>query len=62
MIVKSILNNYQMGSYSHNVLSMNIISEQRIDKYHTEVIWKVNKSEYELLKRAISKKLTILED
>lgn len=50
---KAILNNYQIGSYPKYCLSQKIISEKRIDQYHTEVIWELNDSDYRILVRAL---------
>ena len=62
MKVSTTLNNYQMGSYAYRVLSMNIIQETRVDKYHTKFVWDVNKAQFELLKKAVSKKFEIVEE
>lgn len=50
---KAILNNYQIGSYPKQCLSQKIVSEKRIDQYHTEVIWELNDSDYRILVRAL---------
>lgn len=50
---KAILNNYQIGSYPKHCLSQKIISEKRLDQYHTEVIWELNDSDYRILVRAL---------
>ena len=50
MIVHAILNNYQVGSYAYNCMSNRIISEERIDRYHTKVVWNLEtESEKRLL-------------
>lgn len=52
MKYKATLNNYQMGSYDHRCLQHYIISEHRIDRYHTEVIWDMPEQyEVSLLKK-----------
>ena len=54
MKYKATLNNYQMGSYDHRCLQHYIISEHRIDKYHTEVIWDIPEQyEVSLLKKVL---------
>ena len=54
MKVVAILNNYQIGSYAHKVMSDKIIDETRIDKYHTQVTWEgLGKGEFDLLKKLI---------
>ena len=50
---KAILNNYQIGSYPKQCLSQKIVSEKRLDQYHTEVIWELNDSDYRILVRAL---------
>lgn len=61
MKVKGILNNYQIGSYSYNMLSMNVISKKRIDSYHTEVVWELDRSQCRLLSKVV-KNLEIIEE
>ena len=57
------LNNYQMGSYSHSVMAMRIVSEERINSKATKVIWDLDASEMRLLQRALGcKKLKPLEE
>ena len=54
MRVWSVLNNYQIGSYSHSVLQNRIVKEERLDKYHTKVWWNLeDNGEYRLLVRAL---------
>ena len=64
MKVSAILNNYQMGSYSYQCLSDCIISEVRLDRYHTEIVWEVNQSQFRLLRKALgsSRKINIVEE
>ena len=50
---KAVLNNYQIGSYPKQCLSQKIVSEKRLDQYHTEVIWELNDSDYRILVRAL---------
>lgn len=58
MTVHAILNNYQMGSYAHQCLSKRIVSETRLDRLHTKVVWKLEtNSELNILKAAIGKKI-----
>lgn len=54
MIVKKVLNNYQLGSYPYNVLSNNIILQERLNDKHTLVKWEVNNSELQLLKKVFN--------
>lgn len=35
----AVLNNYQMGDYAYRCLCTKIISEVRIDRYHTIIVW-----------------------
>lgn len=50
----AVLNNYQIGSYCHNILSQKIIKEERVDRYHTQVVWdNLTISDFNLLKRVI---------
>ena len=54
MKVWSILNNYQIGSYTYSVLENRIVKEDRIDKYHTKVWWDLEDvGEYRLLVRVL---------
>jgi hypothetical protein len=54
MKVNAILNNYQMGSYAHRCLADLIMSETRLDKSHTKVVWRLeNESQVRLLQRAL---------
>lgn len=54
MKASAILNNYQMGSYTHRVLEAKIVNENRLDKSHTQVVWdNLSKSDFDLLKRLI---------
>lgn len=54
MKVYAILNNYQMGSYAHSVMSRHIVEETRIDTYHTKVVWdNMSVSDIQLLARAL---------
>ena len=58
MRVYAVLNNYQMGSYAHRCLGDLIMSETRLDRFHTKVEWELaNKSQIELLQRALGKRL-----
>lgn len=66
MKVKAILNNYCLGSYPHKCLEQLIISEIRLDRYHTEVIWDLeNQSQYNLLVMALGNRpyrLKVIEE
>lgn len=58
MRVYALLNNYQMGSYSHSCLANKIVREERLTPYITKVTWDIdyvadNKGEYLLLNKAI---------
>lgn len=54
MKVYAILNNYQMGSYAYRCLSDLIMSETRLDKSHTKVVWRLeSESQVRLLQRAL---------
>lgn len=54
MKATAILNNYQMGSYAHRVMSDLIVKEERLDTYHTQVTWEgLSKGDYDLLKRVV---------
>lgn len=54
MKAQAILNNYQIGSYTHKCMSLKIVKEERIDSYHTLVIWdNLELWEFNLLKRLI---------
>lgn len=54
MKVYAILNNYQIGSYAHNVLKSHIVEETRIDPKHTKVIWgNMSSSDINLLGKAL---------
>lgn len=58
MIYYAFLNNYEMGSYRHSVMSMKIISEERINPAVTKVYWDLEPDEHRLLQKALgSKKL-----
>lgn len=57
MIVWTYLNNYQMGSYSHSVLSNKIIKEERISPLSTKVTWDVDEGDKRLLQKAIGNKM-----
>lgn len=64
MKVSSVLNNYQVGSYSYHCLSNYIIEEVRLDRYHTRVTWEIeNQSQFRLLSKALGseKRIKILE-
>ena len=39
MVVWSILNNYQIGSYTYTCLQNRIIKQERLDTHHTKVWW-----------------------
>lgn len=59
MRLYAVLNNYQLGSYSHRCLSDSIMSETRLDRFHTKVVWELaNESQIELLQRALGKRLS----
>lgn len=50
----AILNNYQIGSYAHRVMSNLIVKEERLDTYHTQVTWDgLSKSDFDLLKKVV---------
>lgn len=65
---RAILNNYQIGSYAKRCLMHLIISEKRIDRSHSEVIWEIdNDGDLSILKNALgcsfnTKRLIKLEE
>lgn len=48
-----IMNNYQIGSYAMRCLSNKVISTERIDRYHTKVVYDLDFSDLQLLGRAV---------
>ena len=63
MIVHAILNNYQMGSYAHNCMSNRIISEERLNRSYTKVVWNLEtESEKRLLIRALGNRAYRLKE
>lgn len=58
MRLYAVLNNYQVGSYAHRCLGDLIMSETKLDRFHTKVEWELaNESQIELLQRALGKRL-----
>ena len=53
MKVSAILNNYQIGSYTFNCLSQKVVSKERIDSYHTKVIWDIDNTDLFLLSKIV---------
>lgn len=67
MKVMATLNNYQIGSYTGGSFKDCIVSKTRIDTYHTQVVWEIDKSDLSTIKAVLGatnhpNRIKILED
>lgn len=62
MKVKYVINNYILGSYFRCCPTDKVIKKERIDRYHTEVVFDINKYQKEFCDKSLARKGVILEE
>lgn len=62
-MIKFIINNYQLGSKLHMTPTDKIISQKRLDKSHTEIVYdKLTENERSFCEKVLSKKGVIINE
>ena len=61
MKVKFIVNNYTLGAKVKSTPTDKIVSQERIDKTHTEIVYDINEREKKLCEKVLAKKGEIIE-
>jgi hypothetical protein len=54
--VKFIVNNYALGAKVKSTPTDKIVSQERIDKLHTEIVYDINEKEKEFCEKVLAKK------
>lgn len=61
MKVKFIVNNYTLGAKVKSTPIDKIISQERIDKAHTELVYDINEIEKKFCEKVLAKKGVVLQ-
>lgn len=56
MKVKFIVNNYTLGAKVRSTPTDKIVSQERIDKTHTEIVYEINDREKQFCEKVLAKK------
>lgn len=56
MKVKFVVNNYTLGAKVKSTPTDKIVSQKRIDKTHTEIVYDINESEKNFCEKVLAKK------
>lgn len=61
MKVKFTVNNYMLGAKVKSTPTDKIISQERIDKTHTEIVYEINDREKQFCEKVLAKKGEVLQ-
>ena len=61
MKVKFIVNNYTLGAKVKSTPTDKIVSQERIDKTHTEIVYEINDREKQFCEKVLAKKGEVIE-
>lgn len=61
MKVKFTVNNYMLGAKVKSTPTDKIVSQERIDKAHTEIVYEINDREREFCEKVLAKKGEVIE-
>lgn len=60
MKVRFVINNYTLGAKVKSTPTDKIVSKERIDKAHTEIVYEINDREKQFCEKVLAKKGEIL--
>lgn len=61
MKVKFTVNNYMLGAKVKSTPTDKIVSQERIDKAHTEIVYEINDREKQFCEKVLAKKGKVIE-
>lgn len=61
MKVKFIVNNYTLGAKVKSTPKDKIVSQERIDKTHTKIVYEINDREKQFCEKVLAKKGEVIE-
>ena len=61
MKVKFTVNNYMLGAKVKSTPTDKIVSQERIDKAHTEIVYEINDREKQFCEKVLAKKEKVIE-
>ncbi len=61
MKVRFVVNNYTLGAKVKSTPTDKIVSQKRIDKTHTEIVYDINEREKKLCEKVLAKKGEVLQ-
>lgn len=61
MKVRFTVNNYTLGAKVRSTPTGKIVSQKRIDKTHTEIVYEINDREKQFCEKCLSKKGEVLQ-
>lgn len=61
MKVKFTVNNYMLGAKVKSTPTDKIVSQERIDKVHTEIVYEINDREKQFCEKVLAKKGEVIE-
>ena len=61
MKVKFTVNNYMLGAKVKSTPTDKIVSQERIDKAHTEIVYEINDRERQFCEKVLAKKGEVIE-
>lgn len=62
MKVRFVVNNYTLGAKVKSAPTDKIVSQERIDKTHTEIVYEINDREKQFCEKVLAKKGEIIEN
>ena len=61
MKVRLVVNNYTLGAKVRSTPTDKIVSQKRIDKTHTEIVYEISDKEKQFCERVLAKKGEVLQ-
>lgn len=61
MKVKFTVNNYMLGAKVKSTPTDKIVSQERVDKAHTEIVYEINDREKQFCEKVLAKKGEVIE-
>lgn len=61
MEVRFVVNNYTLGAKVRSTPTDKIVSQERIDKLHTEIVYDINEKEKQFCEKVLAKKGEMLQ-
>ena len=61
MKVRFVVNNYTLGAKVRSTPTDKIVSQERIDKAHTEIVYEINDREKQFCEKVLAKKGKVIE-